>query len=117
MRITNEEEKLKSVLRFIPHKNSISNMTNQNHLSSLLHELLAGSVGIGSPSAAPAAAISDLQVGGSTVDVVLAEGRRSGHVVRAEHVCFLPCFMGESLLGEALVLHQVGVATVFSPMR
>lgn len=92
-------------------------MTTQNHLSSLLHKLFAGSVGIGSPPAAPAATISDLQVGGSTVDVVLAEGRRSGHVVRAEHVRFLPCFMGESLLGEALVLHQVGVVAVLSPVR
>uniref|UniRef100_A0A3B5KVL7 Conserved oligomeric Golgi complex subunit 8 n=1 Tax=Takifugu rubripes TaxID=31033 RepID=A0A3B5KVL7_TAKRU len=73
-RITNEAEKLKSVLRFIPDKNSNSTMTNQNHLSSLLHKLFAGSVGIRSPSAAPAATVSDLQVGSSTVDVVLAEG-------------------------------------------
>lgn len=74
MRITNEAEKLKSVLRFIQDKNSISIMTNQNHHSSLLHKLFAGSVGIRSPPAAPAATISDLQVGSSTVDVVLAEG-------------------------------------------
>lgn len=86
-------------------------------MTSLLHKLAAGGVGIGPPPAAATLAVSDAQVGGAAVNVVLAEGRGSGHVVRAEHVGFLAGFVGESLLGEALVLHQVGVVAVFAPLR
>lgn len=85
--------------------------------SLLLGELLAGGVGVGSPPAPPTLPVSDVQVGGSAVDVVLAERRRSGDVVRVEDVCLLTGLSGEPLLGEALVLHQVGVVGVFPALR
>lgn len=85
--------------------------------SLLLDELLAGGVGVGPPPAGAALPVSDLQVGGSAVDVVLAERRRSGQVVRVEHVGLLPGLPGEPLLGEALVLHQVGVVGVLPALR
>lgn len=85
--------------------------------SLLLDKLPAGGVGVGSSPAASTLAVCDLQVGGAAVDVVLAERRRSGHVVRVEDVGLLASFAGESLLGEALVLHQLRVAAVFPSLR
>lgn len=85
--------------------------------SLLLDKLLAGDIGVGSSPAASTLAVSDLQVGGAAVDVVLAERRRFGHVVRVEDVGLLASFAGESLLGETLVLHQLGVVAVFPALR
>lgn len=85
--------------------------------SLFLDKLLVVGVGVGSSPASSALTVSDLQVGGSAVDVVHAERRRSGHVVRVEHVRLLTSFTGESLLGEALVLHQLRVVTVFPALR
>lgn len=85
--------------------------------SLLLDKLFAGGVGVGPPPAATALTVSDLQVGGAAVDVVLAKGGGSRHVVRVEDVGLLPGLPGEALLGEALVLHQVGVVSVFPALR
>lgn len=81
--------------------------------SLFLDKLLAGGVGVGSSPAAPALTVSDLQVGGAAVNVVLAERRRSGLVIRVEDVGLLASFAGQSLLGEALVLYQLWVVAVF----
>lgn len=85
--------------------------------SLLLDELLAGGVGVSSSPAAATLAVSDVEVGGAAVDVVLAERRGSGHVVRVEDVGLLASFTGESLLGETLVLHQLGVVAMFPSLR
>lgn len=95
----------------------LSNIKSDDAVSTcsslLFDELLPGGVGVASPPAASTLAVSDLQVGGSTVDVVFAERRRSGHIVGVEDVGLLTSLSGESLLGETLVLHQVGVVGVF----
>lgn len=80
--------------------------------SLLFDKLPAGGVGVGPPPAAAALTVSDLQAGGSAVDVVVAERRGAGRVVRVEDVRLLASLLGEALLGEALVLHQVGVVGV-----
>lgn len=85
--------------------------------SLLLDKLLPCCVGIGPSPAASALTVPDIEVCRSAVDVVLAERRRPGHVVRVEDVRFLPCFSGKPLLREALVLHQIWVVTVFPTLR
>lgn len=85
--------------------------------SLLLGELLVRSVGVGPSPAAAALAVCDVQVGGSAVNVVLAERRGAGCVIRVEDVRLLPSLPGEPLLGEALVLHQVGVVGVLPAVR
>lgn len=57
-----------------------------------------------------------MQVGGSAVDVVLAERRAPGHVVRVEDVRLLAGLAGQPLLGEALVLHQQRVVGVLAAL-
>lgn len=82
-----------------------------------LLDKLAGGVGICSPPAASTLAVSDVEVGGSAVDVVHAEGRGSGHVVRVEDVRLLAGLVGQPLLGEPLVGHQLRVVAVFPSPR
>lgn len=57
-----------------------------------------------------------MQVGGSAVDVVLAERRTTGDVVRVEDVCLLAGLTRQPLLGETLVLHQQGVVGVLATL-
>lgn len=85
--------------------------------SLLFDKLLPGGVGVASPPATSTLAVFDVQVGGPAVDVVFAERRRSGHVVRVKDVGLLTSLSGESLLGEMLVLHKVGVVGVFPTLR
>jgi len=86
--------------------------SHERESSSLLAELVLRLIGVGPPPATPALPVVDLQVGGAAVDVVLAEGRAATDEVGVEHVGLLPCLPGDPLLGEALVLHQVGVVGV-----
>lgn len=85
-------------------------------LSLLLDKLPAGGVGVGPPPAASALTVADVQVGSSAVDVVLAERRAAGHVIRVEDVRLLAGLAGQPLLGEALVLHQLGVVGVLAAL-
>lgn len=85
--------------------------------SLLLGELLARRVGVGPSPAAAALTITDVQVGSSAVNVVLAERRGASCVIRVEDVRLLPSLPGEPLLGKALVLHQVGVVGVLPAVR
>lgn len=84
--------------------------------SLLLDELPAGGIGVGPPPAASTLTVADLEVGGSAVDVVLAERRATGHVVRVEDIRLLAGLAGQPLLGEALVLHQQGVVGVLAAL-
>lgn len=85
--------------------------------SLLFDKLLAAGVGVGSSPAASALPVSDVEAGGTAVNVVLAERRTSGHVVRVEDVGLLTSFAGESLLRETLILHQLRVVAVFPSLR
>lgn len=85
--------------------------------SLLLDKLLARGVRIGPPAPRPALAVPQVEAGRAAVDVVLAEGGGAGGVIRSEHVCFLARLSGESLLREALILHQVRVRAVLTALR
>lgn len=80
--------------------------------------LAAGGVGVDSAAAGAAVGVSELEVGGAAVDVVLAKGRRpAGRVVRVPRVRLLAGFSRQTLLREALVFAHVGVPSVLTPPR
>ena len=86
-------------------------------VSFLFDKFLVGSIGVSTTAATTnTLGVPNMQVGRTAVDIVFNKWRVASQVVWVESLSLLACLSGHPLLGKLLVLHQVGIAGVFTTL-